>query len=100
MSNIKWRLHPNKTDVVVLVSADSDLIPPLEFVQKHFSDKKLRIYFPPNNFSSDLNNFLKRSKGKVVKLEHNKTKFFNSIMPDIVCKNDKTYTIPDKWRER
>jgi len=88
----------NKTDNIVLVSADSDLVPPLEFIKKHFPDKKIKIYFPPNGFSSDLNNFLKNNKGKIVKLEYNKVKFFNSIMPDIVAKGDKTYTIPAKWK--
>ena len=88
----------NKTDIIVLVSADSDLVPPLEFIKKHFSGKKIKIYFPPNGFSSDLNNFLKNNKGKIVKLEHNKIKFFNSIMPDVVSIDDKTYTIPDKWK--
>jgi uncharacterized LabA/DUF88 family protein len=88
----------NKTDTIVLVSADSDLVPPLEFVKKHFSDKKIKVYFPPNGFSSDLNNFLKNTKGKVVKLEYNKVKFCNSIMPDIVTKAGKTYIIPAKWK--
>jgi len=88
----------NNTDIIVLVSADSDLVPPLEFIKKNFPDKSIKIYFPPNGFSSDLNNFLKRNKGKVIKLEHNKVKFFNSIMPDSVTNNDKTYTIPEKWK--
>ena len=90
----------NKTDVVILVSADSDLVPPLEFVQKHFPNKRIKIYFPPTGFSSDLNNYLKNRKGKVIKLEHNKIKFFNSIMPDVVTKNGKTYTIPEKWKSK
>ena len=88
----------NKTDTVILVSADSDLVPPLEFIKRHFTNKKLRVYFPLNNYSSDLSNFLKRSKGKPVKLEHNKIKFLHSIMPDVVSQDGKTYTVPDKWK--
>jgi uncharacterized LabA/DUF88 family protein len=89
----------NKTDIIILVSADSDLIPPLEFVQKQFPNKKIKVHFPPTGFSSDLNNNIIRNKGKVIKLEHNKIKFYNSIMPDIVTKNGKSYTIPEKWKE-
>jgi len=65
----------NKTDVIVLVSADSDLIPPLEFIKQHYTSKKLKIHFPPTHFSSDLNNFVRKFNGKVVKHEHNKIKF-------------------------
>jgi len=88
----------NKVDNIVLVTADSDLLPPLLFIKRHFTNTKIKIYFPPNGFSSDLNNFLKTNKNKVVKLEHNKVKFINSILPDIVSKDGKTYTIPDKWK--
>jgi len=88
----------DKTDIIVLVSADSDLVPPLEFIKKHFHEKKIKIYFPPNGFSSDLNSFLRNIKGKVIKLEYNKVKFTNSIMPDVVTQNGKTYTIPAKWK--
>jgi len=88
----------NKTDIIVLVTADSDLVPPLEFIKKNFPNKKIKVHFPPNGFSSDLNNFIKNNKGKIVKLELNKWKFVNSIMPDVVTKDDKTYIIPDKWK--
>ena len=88
----------NKTDVVVLVSADSDLVPPLDFIRRNFPNKKIKVYFPPSGFSSDINNFIKNNRGKVVKLENNKGKFFNSIMPDTITKNGKTYSIPNKWK--
>jgi uncharacterized LabA/DUF88 family protein len=88
----------DKTDIIILVSADSDLVPPLEFIQKHFPSKRIKVHFPPSGFSSDLNNHVKRSKGKVIKLEHNKVKFFNSIMPDNVTKDGRAYSIPEKWK--
>ncbi|GHT51069.1 hypothetical protein FACS189440_19570 [Bacteroidia bacterium] len=88
----------NKTDVVILVSADSDLVPPLEFIQQNFPDKKVKVYFPPTGHSGDLNNNIVQNKGKVVKLEYNKSKFFNSIMSDTVTNGTKTSTIPDKWK--
>jgi hypothetical protein len=88
----------DKTDIVILVSADSDLVPPLEFIQKHFPNKRIKVHFPPSGFSSDLANHVKRNRGKVIKLENNKIKFFNSIMPDNVTKDGKTYSIPEKWK--
>ena len=89
----------NNVDTLVLVCADSDLVPPLEFIKKHYPEKKIRIYFPPDNFSSALRDFMKSNKGKIVRLEKSKIKFLNSIMPDTVTQNDISYTIPPKWKE-
>ena len=88
----------NDSDVLVLVSADSDLVPPLEMIKKDYPDKKLRVFFPPKVFSNDLNNFMKNFRGKVLELRKHKIKFSNSIMPDTVSKDGISYTIPDKWK--
>jgi uncharacterized LabA/DUF88 family protein len=88
----------DKTDVLVLVSGDSDLIPPIEFIQKNHPDKKIRVYFPPTIISMDLRNNMKAHKGKVVFLENNKNKFINSMMSNDVIKDGKTYSIPQKWK--
>jgi len=88
----------NKTDVIVLVSGDSDMLPPLEFIQQKYPRKKIRVYFPPTIFSVDLKNNVKIHKGKIVFLENNFNKFVDSIMPDVVTKDGKTYTIPAKWK--
>ncbi|KAA6328767.1 6-hydroxy-3-succinoylpyridine 3-monooxygenase HspA [termite gut metagenome] len=88
----------DKTDVLVLVSGGSDLIPPIEFIQKNHPDKKIRVYFPPTIISVDLRNNMKAHKGKVVFLENNKNKFINSVMSNDVIKDGKTYSIPPKWK--
>ncbi|GHT52482.1 hypothetical protein AGMMS49982_12850 [Bacteroidia bacterium] len=88
----------DKTDVLVLVSGDSDLLPPIEFIQKNYPDKKIRVYFPPTIISVELRKNMNTRKGKVVFLENNKPKFVNSIMPDCVTNGEKTYSIPPKWK--
>jgi uncharacterized LabA/DUF88 family protein len=88
----------NKTDVIVLVSGDSDLLPALEFIHQKYPQKKIRVYFPPTIFSIDIKNKIKKNNGKIDFLDVNYNKFVNSIMPDIVIKDGKTYTIPDKWK--
>ncbi|MCL5991954.1 MAG: hypothetical protein M1419_07620 [Bacteroidetes bacterium] len=87
----------NKTDIAILISADSDLVPAIEFINENFNEKKIKVYFPPSNSSTDLFNAINR---KVVFLDNNKYKFENSIMPDIVYDKDKTdfATIPQKWK--
>lgn len=90
----------DQTDIVVLVSADSDLLPPIEFIQKNYKEKKIRVYFPPTIFSKDISKNMQMHKGKVVQLESNLKKFILAKMPDIVedCKTGKKYTIPTEWQ--
>jgi len=94
----------NNTDKLVLVSADSDLVPPLEFIKKYHPDKKINIHFPPGSYSSELYNFMKDERGfmkggKVRKLEYSRAKFVNSIMPNIVTIEGKSCTIPSQWKK-
>jgi uncharacterized LabA/DUF88 family protein len=88
----------NNTDVLILVSADSDLVPPLELIKKYHPDKKIRVFFPPKGFSYDLSFFMKADKSNVLLLKKHKIRFTNSIMPDVVTKDGITYTIPHKWK--
>lgn len=88
----------DKTDVLVLVSADSDLIPPIEFIQKNYQTKKIRVYFPPSNYSNDLKDNLIHHRSNPVLLKFNKPKFFNSIMDETVTVGEKSYTIPEQWK--
>ena len=87
----------NATDIAVLVSADTDLIPPIDYILNNHSNKRVKVYFPPANFSFDINNYMKAHKSSVVRLESNKVKFNNAIMPNTVTVGAKSYTIPPKW---
>lgn len=41
-------------DVGILVSADSDLVPPVEFLRFHPHRKRIGIFFPPKRYSTEL----------------------------------------------
>ena len=88
----------DKTDVVVLVSADTDLIPPIDFILNNFPTKRVKVYFPPANHSFDINGYIRAHKSHVVRLDANARKFDNAVMPDIVSVGEKTYTIPQTWK--
>ena len=88
----------DETDIIVLVSADTDLIPPIDFILNNFPDKRVKVYFPPTNFSFDINSFMKTHNSTIVRLESNAVKFNNAIMPETVTVGDKSYTIPDSWK--
>lgn len=86
------------TDIVTLVSADSDLVPPLEFIFERYPQKGVRVYFPPGNFSHDLRDNLRRHRVKPLLLEKNEHRFIQSVMPDTVTDGSCSIAIPDKWR--
>ena len=86
------------SDVIVLVSGDSDLLPPIEFIQHNFPDKKVKVFFPPSIFSRDIAANIKAHKSKVVLLEKNYNKFVLSQMSDKVTDGSLSYTIPEKWK--
>jgi uncharacterized LabA/DUF88 family protein len=87
----------DNVDKLVLISADSDLVPPLEFIKHNFPRKKIKIYFPPTSYSNDLRNTSFRRK--IVKLENNQSNFEKAIMPNEVVKADGSDTaiIPANW---
>ena len=85
------------TDTVVLVSADSDLVPPLEFIQRYYPDKRIKVYFPPSNFSCDLKDNMLHHSSKPVLMQKNERRFRDAIMPDVVTDGIKRYNCPEKW---
>lgn len=86
------------TDIVSLVSADSDLVPPLELIQRRFPEIGIKVYFPPSNFSNDLKDNMIHHRSKPVLMSKNLRRFQLAIMPDTVSKDGKSYSIPDKWK--
>ena len=88
----------NATDTIVLVSADSDLVPPLEFIQQNYPEKRIKVYFPPSNFSCDLKDNLLHHSSKPVIMYKNEHRFRDAIMPDVVTDGVKQYEVPEKWK--
>ena len=78
--------------------ADSDLVPPLEFIQKQYPEKRIKVYFPPSNFSCDLKDNLIHHSSKPVLMYKNERRFRDAIMPDVVTDGTKRYEVPEKWR--
>lgn len=88
----------DRTDIVALVSADSDLVPPIELIQRLFPKIGIKVYFPPSNFSNDLKDNLLHHRSKPVLMLKNKRRFESAIMPEIVGNSNKSYSIPPKWK--
>ncbi len=87
----------DKTDLIVLISADSDLVPPIEYVLKNFPKKRVKVFFPPCRKSTDLMSILKKNGERVIFLDSNELKFKKSIMPHHVDIGGSIADIPPSW---
>ncbi|MFA6923111.1 MAG: NYN domain-containing protein [Bacteroidales bacterium] len=88
-----------RCDISVLISADSDLIPPIEFIRENNTEfsknHKIFVFFPPKRFSYNLHSLADFS----LKLETVKKRFELAILPDeVVLKNKYVLKRPDKWK--
>ncbi len=83
-----------QVDIIVLVTADSDQVSTIKFIQKRFPNVKIKLYFPPDRKSNDLKTLFKQ----VVFLENHEDKFKNSVMPFEVKNDIKKYTRPIDWK--
>lgn len=87
-------------DKTVLISADSDLLPPLKTVSKLNKRKggnhEIEVLFPPGRYSSDIQNseFL-----SVKKLQSYRSRFNKALLPTDVKLKDGITSAPPKWNE-
>lgn len=80
-------------DISILVSADSDLVPPIEFIKSHKPNHKIFIYFPPNRFSYNMNTLC-----QCVKLEKFRQRFEANMLPEeVTLSNGYIAKRPRKW---
>mgnify|MGYP000131919572 CR=1 FL=1 len=81
-------------DITIIVSADSDLVPPIEFIRTYKVGHKVYVYFPPNRFSSNLNAIADNIK----KLDGSTLAFAASLLPDtITTPTGFVITKPPSW---
>ncbi|HWY11716.1 MAG TPA: NYN domain-containing protein [Bacteroidia bacterium] len=81
-------------DISVLISGDSDLTPPLEFIKTHNSKHSINVFFPPKR----VGHHLKLYANSTISLEQYKSKFQKSIFNDRVeLGNGKFVLKPQKW---
>lgn len=85
----------DKCDCSILISADSDLTPPIDFIREYKPNHRVYIYFPPNRFSYDL----KQKANAVVHLQNHQKKFELSILPETIeLPNGHIIHRPIKWK--
>lgn len=81
----------NAADIFVIVSGDTDLIPGVDVVKKHFPDKQVNVIFPYNRTNADILSRVSKSF-KIKQDTYNKYQLSNPF----VLKN-KEFFKPDHW---
>jgi uncharacterized LabA/DUF88 family protein len=87
-------VYQDRCDVTMLVSADSDLVPPIERIKELSPNHKIIVCFPPDRYSSHL---CKWSNG--IKTLRDTRLYENCLLPEVVVLPD-GYALrkPDKWK--
>lgn len=79
-------------DIAILISGDSDLIPPIKAVQNQFPDKRIIVAFPPERFNKSVKEV---AKGSFI---IGKSKLQNSLFPDeLKSKSGFLLKKPSEW---
>ncbi len=85
----------SKVDTSVLISGDSDLLPPINLIRELDSDHKVYVYFPPNRFSNDL----AQNADAYIKLLRYEHRFKKAVLPNSI-KLSSGFSIvkPSNWK--
>jgi len=85
----------NKCDASILVSADSDLIPPINLIRELDPNHKIYTFFPPKRHSADL----KIHSDGIINLGRYETRFKKAILPKtVVLSNGHKIKRPSSWK--
>jgi len=83
----------DRFDVALIVSGDSDLVPPIEMIREHQPRKRIIVAFPPGRKSSDLQRVAHGS------FWINEKKLRISLLPDPIVKpNGHQLHRPSQWK--
>ena len=88
--------YQKNCDISVIVSADSDMIPAIELATE--ARQKVFVYFPPNQYSSNLASF---GMSRPVHLKQYESRFKQCLLPDVVHLEQADFNlhIPGKWKD-
>ena len=84
-----------KNDISFLISADSDLLPPIKYLKEYDKSHKIIVAFPPKRFSYDLQ---KESYSPII-LGNYQLKFEKSLLPEeITLPSGFKIIRPQSWK--
>ena len=85
--------YHDKYDMAMLISGDSDLVPPIKSIMENFNNKRIFVAFPPKRHNNSVNLV---SKGSLV---IGRKKLADSQFDDEITKKDGfVLKKPDYWK--
>jgi uncharacterized LabA/DUF88 family protein len=85
--------YQNKFDVAVIMSGDSDLVPPIKAIRRLFPEKHILACFPPKRTSKEIKSV---TNGQI---HIHESDLKNSQLPNEVVRNDGyKYIRPKNWK--
>lgn len=85
--------HNEICDKIVLVSGDSDFLPPLKLVKKYYNNIETLVLFPPTKYTHSI----VQLGQPCLSLEQHKPKWNKARMEEVVEINGKEYRKPTEW---
>ena len=84
-----------KCDISILVSADSDLLPPINLIRELSPEHKIFVYFPPKRYSREL----ELNADARINLARYESRFEKCILPEeITLPNGYVAKKPEHWK--
>lgn len=85
--------YQDRYDMAMLISGDSDLVPPIKAIHANFPNKRVFVAFPPKRYNASVASV---AKGSFI---IGRKKLVDSQFPDEVCKSSGfILRRPDKWK--
>jgi len=85
--------YEDRYDIALLISADSDMVPPIKAVKELFPQKRIIAAFPPKRNSAEL------ARVAHVSFHIGRSNIAKSLLPEEIVKPDGTILRhPDSWR--
>ena len=85
--------HYDECNNIVLISGDSDFLPPLKLIKNFYKEKDLLVMFPPTKYT----NSIIQLGIPYLHLDKHKPKWNKSLMENVIEINGKTYRKPIEW---
>ena len=85
--------HYDECNKIVLISGDSDFLPPLKLIKNFYKEKDLLVMFPPTKYTNSIIQLGIPS----LHLDKHKPKWNKSLMESVIEINGKTYRKPIEW---
>ncbi len=85
--------HNKVCNKIVLVSGDSDFLPPLKLIKNIYTEVELMTLFPPFKFTNSIYTL----GFPCISMEKYKSRWNKSIMENVVEVDGKTFRIPVEW---